>query len=203
MGKGSHSKVDFAAFRADKFVAHFFGGIMRCVNGCGSTVLSLLSGVNPLAFPERKDWNRKYVISFLKERGFKIAQLTAKNVTNVKEVTYPIGPHHVILARIKYIKNEASWVVIHNNKLYHNFEISDFRSYEFVNHPVLSMYLIKHPSWDTSKDEKREAGVRFRARYGLPPAKGGKGVRWSPKSSARSRRASKGRGRRSRSKSKA
>lgn len=117
------------------------------------------------------------MVNFLRSKGFRVAKLTFKNITNCKEVSYPIGGSHVVLARIKFIKNEASWVVIHNGKIYHNFEISDFKGYELINHPVMSMYLIKHRSWDQPQARKENIN-EIKRLYGIPvSAKPGKSTR--------------------------
>ena len=97
--------------------------------------------------PGGDHWPGRYMVKFLVEHGFKVAKLTVRNVTRNKEPGYPITSHHVLLLLIKFLKNEASWVVIHNKVLWHNFEIQALDPYEFVNHPMLEAYLIKHPSW--------------------------------------------------------
>lgn len=142
------------------FVAHLFSG---SDNGCGANTLALLTGENPDSLPPRDDWGSRFMLRFLAQRGFVIAKLTAQNLTNRSELAYPIRNRHVILALIRLVKNEASWVVIHNGILYHNFEVSTFRPYELINHPAVSSYLLSHPKWGVSKmgmhvlEAKREA----------------------------------------------
>jgi hypothetical protein len=151
MRQGSyHRRVDFDAFRVRKFVAHVFSPHYG-IKGCGATALALLTGVNPIDIPyppgNGDDWTKHYVYSFLRKKQFDIAELTMRNVTNFSHPRSPVSGQHVILASIKFIKGEASWVVVHNRTLYHNFEIATFTPYELINHPIMTAALIKHRTW--------------------------------------------------------
>ena len=140
-------KINFKVFKTAKFIPHLFGGGQKFF-GCGATALGLLTGVDPSLLPRKKDWTSRFMITFLHQKGFKTAKLTKKNLTIFHTTSYPIGSNHVNLISIKLIKHQASWIVVHNYKTYHNFEVTDFNPYELMNHPIVCMYLLKHPSWD-------------------------------------------------------
>ena len=115
--------------------------------GCGATALSLITGDDPLSIRNRKDWKSSYLVSYLRKRGFSVANLTERNLTNFKYIVYPIKNFHVVLARVKLIKGEASWIVLYDNNCYHNFEIMKMVPYDLLNHPILEAFLVSHPSW--------------------------------------------------------
>ena len=146
MDCGSYTKVDFEAFRVQRFIPYLYAGLYGGL-GCGASALSLLTGINPVSLPRKSDWTNRFMCSFLLKKNFKLAKLTKRNITNFETVCYPVAKRHVILASIKFIRNEASWVVIYNDILFHNFEAQIFSQYELINHPLMTAYLLKHPSW--------------------------------------------------------
>ena len=154
MDRGSYvKKVDFDAFKVDKFVPHLFSGIYR-MSGCGASALSLMTGEVPLSM-NREDWPSRFMAKHLRKRGFRVQKLTVCNLTSEAYVDHPITRSHVVLARIKLIKGEASWVVLHDGMSYHNFEITQMRVYEMIDHPVLEAFLVSHPRWFLLPEKKR------------------------------------------------
>ena len=155
MERGSYAKkINFEAFKVTKFTPHIYGKGIYQMCGCGASTLALITGENPLVIAKKRDWTSRFMCSYLRQRNFKVAKLTERNVTNFKEVSYPIRRNHVILATIKYIKGEASWVIIYNDMLYHNFEIIPFESYELINHPLMTAFLLYHKDWVNHKHIK-------------------------------------------------
>ena len=148
MESGSYRrKLDFDSFVTGKFVAHISTGA-SLLAGCGATALSLLTGNGALRIGVRKkDWDSGYMARYLRRRGFSVARLTLRNLTNFGSMENPIMRGHVILARIKVTRGEASWVVIHNGMVYHNFEITELKPYSMLNHPVMEAFLVCHPRW--------------------------------------------------------
>lgn len=153
MRRGSRAdQVDFGKFQAYHFTPHlsneegesysFFSS-----NGCGASALAVLTGENPKSMKSRPDWDKQFMARHLRKRGFKVKELTRFGVTNRQFAEYPIDGKHVILACCKFNETEASWVVVHRNKLYHNFEKSKLRPYEFLNHPIISAFIVMHPKW--------------------------------------------------------
>ena len=148
MKPGSYSrKMNFRSFLVNKFVAHLYTGSFEIGAGCGATALSLITGDDPLSIKNRKDWKSSYLVSYLRKRGFSVASLTERNLTNFGYVEHPIKGSHVVLMRIKLIRKEASWVVLHNYNCYHNFETTLMRPYDMLDHPILEAFLVSHPSW--------------------------------------------------------
>jgi hypothetical protein len=145
-----HRRLDFDSFVSDKFVAHISTG-SDILAGCGATALSLLTGDRALHIGIRKrDWDSGYMARYLRRRGFRVARLTLRNLTNFGTVESPITRGHVVLARIKFLRGEASWIIIHNGMVYHNFEITELKPYSMLNHPVMEAFLVSHPSWGGS-----------------------------------------------------
>lgn len=145
MDEGTYDdEINFKAFQVTKFQPHIWhvGGC-----GCGANTLALLTGKNPKTIRTRPDWTNEYMVWALRRSGFKIAMLTKRGLTNQTYLTHPIARDHVVLASIRIIKGEASWVVIHNHMMYHNFDLTAFDGYELINHPIVTAYLIKHPRW--------------------------------------------------------
>ena len=87
------------------------------------------------------------MVGFLRRHKFSVLEITRRNVTNSDNIERPIGKHHVVLAKLKFVIGEASWVVIFQDKVYHNFEIVPLTGYELINHPILSAYVVFHKSW--------------------------------------------------------
>lgn len=154
MKRGSYSKkVDFDTFKVRKFRPHIFGGPGDSGFGCGASAISLLTGMPPRSIPKPKrgNWTEKYVLKYLHAKKFNIVELTMRNVTGFEYLSYPVSTSHVTLLRLKFIRGEASWAVTYNKTIYHNFEIVPMKPYEFLNHPIMAAYLVKHPKWAVQK----------------------------------------------------
>lgn len=144
----SRRRIDFSYFSVSKFTPSFFSSPMASMYGCGASALGLLTGVKPSRIVHRNDWDARFMVKFLRENGFEVAKLTQEKVTSPgKDVHYPLNSNHVLLASLRFIRKEASWVVLHNGTMYHNFELTPFGPYELLNHPLIELYLLKHPSW--------------------------------------------------------
>lgn len=146
--QGSYDKkIDFVAFRVRKFIPHIYGEDIYGKSGCGATALSLLTGKDPFSFGRKDHWSSRFMYAYLRKRRFKIAELTMRNVTNFKTWLHPVTANHVVLASLKLIRGEASWVIFYDNMLYHNFDILTFDALEFLNHPIMTACLLQHPTW--------------------------------------------------------
>lgn len=144
MKHGSYSKkIDFTKFAVKRFAPFMFSAL-RAFCGCGPTALGLLTGIDPLDIKSRDHWSATAMCRFLRERGFEIERLTRCNVTNADSLTAPLGKEHVLLLCIKMIKGEASWAVVYNNLIYHNLEVSPFKSYTLLNMPIMDAFIITH-----------------------------------------------------------
>jgi hypothetical protein len=45
------------------------------------------------------------------------------------------------------VRNEGSWAVIHRNVVYHNQDEGALDPLEFVNNPLMTVYVVWHPKW--------------------------------------------------------
>lgn len=147
-------RVDFDLFHVQKFIPHIF---TNTCNGCGANALALLTGELPESFPNKASWSTRFMLSFLRDRGFATQKIT-KNA--VSQRFNPIANRHVLLILMRFISNEASWIVLNQDIVFHNFEITKLKTYEFLNHPIMDAYLLMHPSWNSPDFRMRKLGDR-------------------------------------------
>jgi len=134
-----------------KFGSYFY-------DTCGTSALSVLSGVSPKSVQKyrpksNKYWSDSAVIGFLKKRRFIVQSVTKCGVTNLSRhgdafERMPIGHLHVLLCNSLCCRNEASWFIVHGNVLFHNFESFELNPFFFVNKPPQSIWVVKHPKWN-------------------------------------------------------
>lgn len=143
--------IDWADYTVDLFVPHLYTNYS---GGCGANALSLLTGVPPHHIlntnrENRKHWKDSFMIGFLKKHGFKVFPLTKCEVTNVAGayVCDSIGNQHILLLSQLMGKNTASWTVVYNELMYHNFETVSFKGLNLVNSPSLTVYVVFRPEW--------------------------------------------------------
>lgn len=148
MEDGSYEDpVNFAAFAVRKFVPHLFtsNNSLLVLTGCGANALGLLTGEKPWKIKYRHHWPDEFLLKFLRKKGWNSHKITKYNVTKSKKVSWPIDENHIVLFSFCTVRDEASWAVLHNNLIYHNFEITVCRPMEFLNRPILSAYVLSHP----------------------------------------------------------
>jgi hypothetical protein len=146
-------KVDWGAFEIDRFIPHLY--VSNDDNGCGATALSLLTGIHPHVIVKdrgrrSRHWSDSFMVKFLCSHGFTVQKITMCDVTNSVDEYFSIqyvGERHVLLMSQLMQKNIASWSVAHNRIWYHNFQTCSFSGLNVVNYPILTCYLLKHPSW--------------------------------------------------------
>lgn len=146
------NKINFKDFYVHTFSPHLTVTPYSSLYGCGATSLSLLVGELPHKCSFRKTWDDKFMINYLKKHHWKTAKLTKHNICNRETILGPIAKNHIILLSCLFRKKEASWLVLYNNWIFHNFEIVELTSYEFLNLPILTAYLIKPPEKEETKD---------------------------------------------------
>lgn len=160
--KGTYGgrRIRFDDYAASVFRPHLFFGSIRAEMGCGSTALALLTGVPPekaAAQNGSTHHSDEFMTRFLRRRGYRVLHLTLCNISATDSM---IGKDNVILLSQLFRKNEATWGVIFNGSYYHNFDIYSLEVLSFLNKPILSAYLVIHPSWRLGR-ERRD---RLRAR---------------------------------------
>lgn len=153
MENGRYRKrpINWYNYEVDCFTPHLFN---VSLSGCGANALALLTGIPPSHIRNTNrqrpnHWKDTFMVKFLKERGFKVIHLTKCEVTNTKGdyVNATITNNHVLLMSQLMGKDTASWTVVHNELLYHNFETVSFKGYNMVNTPSLTIYVVFHPQW--------------------------------------------------------
>lgn len=144
-------RIDYNSFLVKKFVPHLYCEAYGRL-GCGATLLSLLTGENPLYIKNNNEynpneWTDKFLINYLRRRKFRVVQLASLEVTNFDSYENPIKLDHVIIVSQIFNRKDSSWSCIYNGRIYHNFVISNFDNYEFLNRPILTAYLVWHKDW--------------------------------------------------------
>lgn len=140
--------IDFTKFEAGRFVPFLFERQTFEQFGCGYCAMALLTGISPIRLRAQFKENHvsdKRIVRFLQDNEFSIVELTKANVT---QTFAPLKSYHVILFSQLLLKGEATWCVLHDGFCYHNFDIRLIKSLEFVNRPLLSMYLVWHPRYN-------------------------------------------------------
>ena len=149
------SPLNFEPYRASLFQLQNKGWVTGY--GCGANALASLTGEHPSDiadscqgrhghFPDKK------MLSFLRRKGYKVIPVTQCLVSLNGEVNN-VKANHVLLISQLLKKNEGSWVIVHGGNLTHNFDTVPLNALEFINRPILSAYIIFHPSWN-KKDKK-------------------------------------------------
>lgn len=150
-GNYKNRRIEFDNFLVSKFSPNLFNSAHEMC-GCGSTALATICpNINPYDirdYKNPKSWKDKFMISFLKDRGYKILPITFCSVCNDPYyVDNPITKNHVILISQLLMRNEATWSVIYKDFIFHNFSITKLTPLEFINNPILTAYLVTHDDW--------------------------------------------------------
>jgi len=112
---------------------------------CGSSALSMITGENPQAIEKvlkTRHWGTVAFKNFLKKWGFQIQNITVNSVTNVYWERTPLNKEHLIVLNCHMDTRQASWLVTHKGKLYHNFETQPFYGLFLINKPIQDCFLV-------------------------------------------------------------
>ena len=137
-------KINFKSYRLNYFRPYLFGPSHR-YDGCGATALGLLTGIDAKCIPRMKVWPDRYMVNFLKKEKWQVLKLTKENIAYRALLTDSITKEHLVLISMLFYKDVGSWCVLWNDDIYHNFEITTLKTYDFINLPILSMYLLCPP----------------------------------------------------------
>lgn len=84
----------------------------------------------------------------LREYNFVVLPITPSFIkTSSGTVLGPVNKYHVILVSLQCSRDQTSWGVLWDNKIYHNFYQYRVDSVFWINNPMLSQALICHDSW--------------------------------------------------------
>jgi hypothetical protein len=143
---------------------YLFGVSWRTRMGCGAGALALLTGIVPEVIAKKNGsthYSDDFMLRFLRAHGFSTLQLTWCNVSVGES---KIGNEHVLLLSQLFAKNEATWVVMHNELCYHNFDVYSATTLSFLNRPLLSAYLVIHPIWRVNRAMKGKQVPKLKVR---------------------------------------
>jgi hypothetical protein len=150
-GKYKDNNTNFALYKADYFRPYlFFSGFYESF-GCGPCTLSLLTGLSPTSAILRVDprnTSDKSLLKALAECEIQNFPITKCEMTNDPvSVASSITNQHVLLLSQLWRRNEASWGVMYNDVMYHNFKPCSVSNLDFLNRPILSAYVLFKPEW--------------------------------------------------------
>ena len=151
-GKYGAANTDFSKLRLTKSSLHFFDRFKCGEIGCGANALSLLIGSHPKSFLKKHGhYSDSFMTKELRKAGYKVFEVNKSNLTRTKQPSLHLDDRHLILFSALLNKGNASWMVTHNNYLYHNFEIFPNNFWTMTNNPVCSMYVLYKKSWGLEK----------------------------------------------------
>lgn len=123
------------------------------LSNCGTAALSLLTGLSPnfvqskCTYPGKDGWAVSKMVQFLKQRNFKVIEVTKNSVTNVYWENRPIRTDHCLLVISHMNTTEASALVMHKGVTWHNLRTEDMDDLFFINKPTQNVYIVQHPKW--------------------------------------------------------
>jgi len=110
--------------------------------------VSLLTGVHPYKIDEQSDYTPEWILPKLRRHGVSALKVESSDAATFGIFSQSIHGNHVILASQRVKVDEASWFVIFDNRVYHNFEVSRSDVLDFINFPIIhGPYLLWHKSW--------------------------------------------------------
>lgn len=121
---------------------------------CGTAALSLLTGMEPnyvqdkCTYESGDGWYSEEMVKFLRNRKFKVVEVTKHNVTKVYWKDYPLTNNHCLLIISQMDSHECSAVVVHKNKLWHNMKETNLSPIFFLNKPTIDVYIVSHSKWN-------------------------------------------------------
>lgn len=146
-------KINFDSFIINKFIPYIYDPYIHSSVSCGCSTLALLTGISPFILSvlnkNKNHTSDKFMLDILKSNGFKIAKLTQCSVSNntSRVLQNSIKYYHVLLVSQLVLKNEATWSVINDQYIYHNFLVNLLKPLEFLNRPPITAYLLFHKKY--------------------------------------------------------
>ena len=150
-GKYKENSINFEIYKASGFTPHIFYSPHYEAVGCGPATLSLLTGIPPtrsMLKVNPKHTSDRELLNILFEKGIESFPITKCEMSNDPvAITNKITNQHVVLISQLYRRNEASWGVLYDDVLYHNFRPCSWSNLDLLNRPVLSAYVLWKPEW--------------------------------------------------------
>ena len=125
---------------------------------CGTGAISLITGLHPKFIEKqlpkpRKHWTDSSICRFLNKRGYKTIPLTKNLVTSMSnespyaELFYIVTQYHCLLLNSLVCQDEASFFVLHNGHVYHNFKKDYIDPLFLINRPTQTAFIVCHKKW--------------------------------------------------------
>lgn len=114
---------------------------------CGSATMSLVTGLDPAYIESRLPrtqlhWSTRSAAKFLNRCGWKTLILPPKGiVSTLNEFTWDnatLSPQHLVMVNCYTSAKEASWFLVENGRVWHNFYIE----------PAGPLFLLRRPLQD-------------------------------------------------------
>jgi hypothetical protein len=145
---------DLEAYEVSQFAPHLFCHSASVGLGCGVSTLALITGIPPerlAASHPVKHCTDNFMVGFLRKRGYRVLPLTPRKLVSAR---LKAGHRHVILLSQLFSATEGTWGVIFADTYYHAFKSYELSQLAFLNRPILSAYLVIHPSWRIGRNTK-------------------------------------------------
>lgn len=150
--------LDLAKLKTDKVPLWAFScytPTQLAYSSCGSTALSLLTGIDPFVIANANDeYNRKYKIAYgtttteymiaiLKAYDFRVYELTLHDLCpEQKVILSTLDSKHLLVIGSWVAKKEQTWQVVFGNRIYHNLTVATETAKEYLCHPATTILLL-------------------------------------------------------------
>ena len=116
-------------------------------NTCGSSLLSTIVDLPPnlieKKLPKRtQHWSATAIKNYLKRAGWGAVDITVNSVTNGHWEEFPIRDEHIVVLALHMDAKEASWLLAHKGRLYHNFGEEPFTGTYLLNKPIQECFIV-------------------------------------------------------------
>lgn len=154
-GRYKRRAISLEALRAPLF--NFNSSYNGVGVGCGANALACITGASPHRFVKlnkgRSHYSDSFMLKILKKKGYIVVPLKWKELNSDPWPEYPIKKDHVVLFSQLMAKREGSWLVMYDDKICHNFESIYISPRLFFAKPILTAYIVWHPSWAHASSE--------------------------------------------------
>ncbi len=147
---GRLERIDFKKYESPYFDPYLKNDYnwKTCGSSCISTICGIKAGTIEKYLPKnQKDWSNRALVNFLLNKNYTVIQITRRNITNTYWENEPLTPNHVLICNLELDRFEASWLVSHNLRIWHNFVEEDFTPLTFVRKPIQNIFLVWHKKW--------------------------------------------------------
>lgn len=152
LGKYGKGNTKFEKLTVKRFPVHLFDSYLYGKAGCGATALGLITGISPLEIAAKRNnvhYSDRFMVEFLRKHGISVFEVNCANISNRKTWSHCIRDDHVLLYSSLIQKKEATWFVSYgiNGNIFHNGEILRASYLDFINFPIISMFVLHRKEW--------------------------------------------------------